>query len=139
MQQKRIAYIFLALVIAQLMHSVEEVWFGLWRVIPPAYFIATLFTDNAGVGFLLANLALCLFGFWCFFARVLPGKSGAKFWMAFWALIELVNGIVHPVLSVVWGIYVPGTATAPLLLLLAAYLLGRLYFPAGFYINRISR
>jgi hypothetical protein len=39
-----------------------------------------------------------------------------------WVTIETVNGIGHPVWSILQGGYTPGVATAPLLLALAIWL-----------------
>jgi len=40
----------------------------------------------------------------------------------FWIGIELINGIGHPVWSLIERRYTPGVATAPFLLVLALYL-----------------
>jgi hypothetical protein len=40
----------------------------------------------------------------------------------FWTAIELINGVGHPLWSVLQGGYTPGVATAPILLVLAVYL-----------------
>jgi hypothetical protein len=39
-----------------------------------------------------------------------------------WVVVEVVNGLGHPLGSLAQGGYTPGVATAPLLLLLAIYL-----------------
>jgi hypothetical protein len=44
----------------------------------------------------------------------------------FWVVIEIVNGIVHPLWSLHEGGYTPGLVTAPILLLLAIYLANQL-------------
>jgi hypothetical protein len=46
--------------------------------------------------------------------------------MWLWAVIEIINGIVHPLWSLWEGGYTPGLATAPLLLVLAVYLASQL-------------
>jgi hypothetical protein len=43
-----------------------------------------------------------------------------------WVATELVNGIGHPAWSLIQGSYTPGVATAPLLLVLALYLVYQL-------------
>lgn len=40
----------------------------------------------------------------------------------FWVLIELINGIGHPLWTIAERSYTPGVATAPFLLFLALYL-----------------
>jgi hypothetical protein len=40
----------------------------------------------------------------------------------FWVVIELINGIGHPLWTLAELRYTPGVATAPILLLLALYL-----------------
>jgi hypothetical protein len=39
--------------------------------------------------------------------------------MWFWIVIETINGVVHPLWSVLQGGYTPGVLTAPVLLVLA--------------------
>ncbi len=39
-----------------------------------------------------------------------------------WVVVEIINGIVHPLWALRVGGYAPGVATAPLLLILALYL-----------------
>jgi hypothetical protein len=43
-----------------------------------------------------------------------------------WIAIELVNGVGHPLWSLVQGGYTPGVVTAPILLVLALVLARRL-------------
>jgi len=121
---------FLALMVAQAAHSIEEYIFRLFDVFAPAHFVSALVSTNLGVGFAVVNAALVLFGLWCYFARVRPGHpSGAVFgW--FWTVLELANGIGHSVLALSRGGYFPGVATAPVLLGVAAYLAFRLSMPS---------
>jgi len=53
---------FLALVVAQAAHSIEEYIFRLFDVFAPARFVSSLVSTNLGVGFAVANAALVLFG-----------------------------------------------------------------------------
>ena len=46
--------------------------------------------------------------------------------MTFWIVIELINGIGHPLWSIVQRRYTPGAVTAPLLLVTTLVLLTRL-------------
>ena len=43
-----------------------------------------------------------------------------------WVIIELINGVVHPLWSLRQRGYTPGVITAPILLVLAIYLLVQL-------------
>lgn len=121
---------FLALIAAQAAHSIEEYVFRLFDVFAPARFVSGLVSSDLGVGFAVANVALVLFGLWCYVARIRTGHpSGAAFaW--FWTVLEVANGTGHSVLALSRGGYFPGVATAPVLLGVAAYLAFRLSTPS---------
>lgn len=116
----------LLLVLAQAAHSVEEYAFRLYDVLAPARFVSGLFGVDRSVGFVVVNAALVLFGLWCWFARVRPGRSSGRGFAWFWALLEIANGCAHLALAVAAGGYFPGLATAPLLLGLGILLALRL-------------
>ena len=122
--------VFLALILAQAAHSIEEYVFRLFDVFAPARFVSGLVSTNLGVGFAVANAALVLFGLWCYVARVRPAHPSAPVFAWFWTVLELTNGIGHSVLALSRGGYFPGVATAPLLFGLAAYLAFRLSLPS---------
>lgn len=113
---------FLALVGAQAAHSVEEYVGRLYDVFPPARYVSGLVSPNREVGFLIVNVALVSFGLWCVFWPVRRHWPAAVALAWFWIVIELVNGIGHPLWSLLQLRYTPGVATAPLLLGLALYL-----------------
>lgn len=113
---------FLALVLAQAAHSIEEYTLRLYDVFPPARFASGLVSDDRATGFVILNTALVSFGLWCYGARVRPGHPSARAWAWLWVLIELGNGIGHPAFALARGGYFPGAATAPVLLTLALYL-----------------
>ena len=117
---------FLALIVAQTAHSIEEYVFGLYQVFAPAQIASGLVHSDPAVGFAILNCALVAFGAWCYFARVRPGRASAPLWMWPWILIELGNGVVHTTVSVVRGSYFPGVATAPVLFVLAVFLAAQL-------------
>ena len=117
---------FLALVVAQAAHSIEEYVFRLYDVFAPARFVSSLVTDNLNVGFAVANAALVAFGLWCYVARVRPGHPSGPAFAWFWTVLELANGVGHSVLAFSRGGYFPGVATAPLLLGVSVYLALRL-------------
>ncbi len=118
--------IFLALILAQAAHSVEEYAFRLYDVLAPARFVRSLFGADREIGFVVFNSALVLFGLWCWQARVRPGHRSARAFAWFWALLEIANGGAHLALAAIAGGYFPGLATAPLLLGLGAPLVLRL-------------
>ncbi|MEN8143771.1 MAG: HXXEE domain-containing protein [Gemmatimonadota bacterium] len=117
---------FLALVIAQALHSTEEYVGRLWEVFPPATFLTGLISDNHEVGFLVANIGFVLFGVWVFIWPVRRGWPSARTFIWVWVAIELVNGIGHPAWTIWQGAYMPGVITAPVLFVLALILLQQL-------------
>jgi len=118
----RTKYAFLALIVTQAIHSAEEYLSHLYEVLPPARFASELVSNDLATGFLILNVLLILFGIWCYIARVRKNHPSAKFWIWPWIIIELGNGIAHPVLAILRGGYFPGVITAPILLLIAIYL-----------------
>lgn len=118
---------FLALILAQAAHSVEEYAFRLYDVFAPARLVSSLVSDDLAVGFVIANAALVLFGLWCYIARIRVGHRSAEGWVWLWLLIEFGNGIGHPVVALMRGAYFPGVVTAPVLLALSAYLAARMW------------
>ena len=114
---------FLVLVIAQATHSVEEYLFRLYEVFPPARFVSGLISTDLRTGFIAFNVAFVTFGFWCYAIPVRKGMPAALLLMWFWVVVEILNGIGHPVISIIERSYIPGTATAPVLLIIALYLL----------------
>jgi hypothetical protein len=65
-------------------------------------------------------------GLWCFFWPVLRRWRSAGGFIGFWIVIELINGIGHPLWSIQQRSYTPGVITAPVLLILALVLLSQL-------------
>ena len=113
---------FLALIIAQAAHSVEEYLFRLYEVFPPARLVSGLIDDNLARGFAIANAVIVLFGFWCYFARVRKGGESGRGLAWFWTSLETINGTNHLVLALARGGYFPGAGTAPILLACSAWL-----------------
>jgi hypothetical protein len=111
-----------ALILAQGAHSIEEYSGHLWESFPPARFVTGLVSSNPERGFVVLNMALFAFGVWCFLWPVRRGWPVAVRLVWFWVVIEVINGIGHPLWSLREGGYTPGLATAPILLLLALYL-----------------
>lgn len=120
---------FLALIIAQAAHSVEECFMHLWEVLAPARMIAGLFTTNLAVGFAGGNVALVLFGVWCYAVPVRRDWPTAPGFVWFWTLLELGNGTGHLLFALNAGGYFPGLITAPFLLALSIYTISQLVRP----------
>ena len=126
---KRDQLAFGLLILTQAAHSIEEYFGRLWESFPPAYFVSGLVSSDREFGFLAANVFLVTFGVWCYLFPVLRRWRSARGIALGWALIELINGVGHPLWSLRQGGYTPGLATAPVLLVLAVVLLGRLRTP----------
>jgi hypothetical protein len=122
---------FLALVLVQACHSIEEYRFRLWEALPPARFVSGLFGLDPAAGFALVNSALVGFGLWCFLVPVRRSWPSGPALMWGWGLIEVVNGTAHLGLAVAAGGYFPGLYTAPLLTAAGAWLLYGLAARAG--------
>lgn len=108
--------LFLALILAQAAHSVEECVFRLYEVFPPARFLSGLISANHAVGFAIANTLLVAFGAWCYVAWVRANRPAGVSWAWFWTCLEAANGATHLLIAASRGEYFPGAATAPLLL-----------------------
>jgi hypothetical protein len=122
MAMTRLQLPFLALVVVQAAHSVEEYVGRLYEVFPPARFLTGLISSDRQNGFVILNVLLVAFGLWCFFWPVRKQWASAAGFIWIWIAIEFVNGIGHPLWSIVNAGYTPGVATAPVLLVLALYL-----------------
>jgi hypothetical protein len=104
---------FLALVIAQAAHSIEEYVFRLYEVFAPARFVSGLISTDLRTGFIVFNLAFVAFGFWCYAVPVRRALPAAIPLMWLFIVVEILNGIGHPAISIMERTYIPGTATAP--------------------------
>ena len=113
---------FLALVVAQTVHSLEEYVGRLYDVFPPAAFVSGLLSADRRLGFIVFNFALIAFGVLCFLGPLRRHWSSEVVMAWLWVGIELVNGIGHLLWSLYQHGYTPGLATAPLLLILALLL-----------------
>ncbi len=114
--------VFLVLVVLQAFHSAEEYFFGLYEVFAPARLVSRVVPGRPDLGFLLVQVAILAFGLWCYLAQVRPGRAAARPLMWLWAVVSIGNGVGHPLMAWLAGGYFPGLATAPLQLLVAAYL-----------------
>ena len=116
-------YLFGLLVTFQAAHSIEEVTFGLYDWLPFFRWMDSVETGGSAFVFVVVNIGIVVFGYWCYFARVRPGHPSSRFLITLWVTIEILNGIGHPTWSALVRSYVPGTATAPLLLITSLLLI----------------
>ena len=117
---------FLLLVAVQALHSAEEFRFALWESLAPARAVSLALSLDPATGVLIANLALVLFGLWCWAVPLRRATRAARPIAWAWAGVEMANGLCHCALAVLAGGYFPGLATAPLLIAAAAWLGRRL-------------
>jgi uncharacterized protein with HXXEE motif len=115
----RFEWTFVALVITQALHSVEEYCFRLYEVFPPARFVSGLISDDREHGFVIFNVGLVAFGVGCYVGPVRRHWASAATVGWVWVCIELVNGVGHPTWSLIARGYTPGVVTALVLLPLA--------------------
>jgi hypothetical protein len=113
------------LILGQAAHSIEEYWPAV-ESFPPGRMLTGLVSPDREFGFLVLNVALVTFGIWCFLWPVLKRWRSATAIATGWAIVELINGVGHPLWTVRQGGYTPGVATAPVLLVLSIVLLAQL-------------
>lgn len=110
---------FLALVVAQAGHSIEEYSTRLYDLLAPARYVSGLVSADRRVGFVILNVSLVAFGLWCYFGPVRRGAPSAVGLAWFWVVLEGLNFLAHTVWAARAGSYRPGIVTAPLLLVVA--------------------
>jgi hypothetical protein len=118
----RVQTAFGALVLAQAAHSTEESIWRLWESFPPARFVSGLVSSDLQRGFVSLNICIVAFGVWCYFFPVRHRWPVATAILWGWIVVETINGIVHPVWSVIQRGYTPGVVTSLMLSPLALYL-----------------
>ena len=118
----RVNLAFGALLLAQTAHSVEEYFGRLWESFPPARFLTGLVSQDREWSFVTLNIVLIAFGLWCLIWPMRRRWTSAVYLAWGWAIVEAINGVVHPLWTLHEGGYTPGVATAALLLASAAYL-----------------
>jgi hypothetical protein len=122
---KKIKIGFLLLVLTQAAHSVEECYGRLWEVYAPAKFITSLVSNDHEKGFVIINIGLFITGMLIWLAVIRNNPSAV---IPVWVLtiLEIINSVGHSVWAVMERDYVPGVATAPILFILALYLVNQL-------------
>ena len=124
--RSRVSTAFGALILAQAAHSIEEYVGRLWETFPPARFLCGLVSNDLERGFLVINVSVVAFGVWCFMWPVRRAWPSAAGFAWTWVVVEVINGIGHPLWSLRVGGYTPGLATAPALLVVALVVAKRL-------------
>lgn len=127
----RFKFAFVALLLAQAAHSVEEYIGRLWESFPPARFLTGFVSQDREWSFVALNILLMTFGLWCLIWPVRRGWPSAVYLGWAWVMVEVINSVVHPLWALREGGYTPGVATAPLLLALAVYL--------GYQLRNVAR
>ena len=110
---------FALLVLAQAAHSTEEYLGRLWEALLPPRIVSLVFSANPARGFLIANVVIVIFGIWCAGWPVRRGWRAARVLMWGWVVVEIANGLLHPLASLVFQRYIAGVVTAPVLLVVA--------------------
>ncbi len=114
--------VFLFLVLAQALHSIEEYVTKLYDVLAPAQFVSSLVSNDLALGFAIVNIAIVTLGLWCWAVPIRSGWPVAPGVAWFWTILELGNGLGHCLLALRQRGYFPGLVTAPLLLIFASWL-----------------
>jgi len=118
----RIRATFLALIILQAIHSVEEFIFRFYERFPPMRFIYQDALYLARPAFVIANAFLILFGLFCFYYWLQPARKGGRTVVWVWIIIESFNVIAHFTWAVLIRAYNPGLVTAILFVPVLIYL-----------------
>ena len=118
---KKVRFTFLLIALVQGLHSIEEAAGKLWEVYPPATYLSGLVSRNLKTGFIIINVSLFAVLMLTWFATFSKTIS-IKGWLWLWAVLEMINGAGHTIWAIIEGGYVPGLATAPVLMILALLL-----------------
>jgi hypothetical protein len=116
---RQIRATFAVLVLAQAAHSTEEYLGRLWEALLPPRVVSLVFSSDPQRGFLIANLLIVALGVWCLAWPVRRDWHIAPALVWGWAVVEIGNGILHPLATLVFQRYIAGVLTAPLLLAVA--------------------
>jgi hypothetical protein len=116
---------FAAIIALQGVHSIEEYAGKLWLTFPPAAFASGLVSSNKATGFIILNILIVSFGVWTALVPVRRGWPSARGLLWIWIFVESMNGIVHPLLSVIQRGYTAGLYTSLLLLPMAIFVARR--------------
>ena len=119
----------LLIALVQGLHSIEETFGKLWDVYPPATFLSGLVSADLKQGFIIINVSLFIVLMLTWLSTFSKNYSvRGLLWL--WVVLETINGAGHCVWAIIERSYVPGLATAPVLLFLALTLARLLMKPA---------
>ncbi len=119
---KNIRITFLLIALVQGIHSVEEYYGELWDVYPPAAFICGLISNDLEKGFVILDISLFVVLMLTWLTTFRKNSSPSPLlWL--WSILEFINGVGHSVWAITERSYVPGLATAPVLLVLSIIML----------------
>jgi Protein of unknown function with HXXEE motif len=113
---KGIRLTFLLIALTQGLHSIEETFGRLWDVYPAATFLSGLVSTNLKTGFIIINVSLFIVLMLTWLGTFRKNYSRGFLWL--WIVLETINGIGHTIWAIIERSYVPGLATAPILLFL---------------------
>lgn len=119
MISKQSKTLFLILIIIHIFHAIEEYFGKVWTYLIPAETLSTLLSKNVQYGYIMINSGLLLLGLWISIFALRNNYPFAKYLVWFWIILELLNGITHPIIAIWQWEYIPGLITAPALFLLA--------------------
>jgi len=124
----RLTRFYLALALAQAVHSMEEMRAQLYQFYDvmaarwPAFPLRNMSADTFAINNMLIIAALL---------ALVPFVQARRGWAlgcaGIVAVIEVLNGLGHPAISLSLGRYMPGTYTAPLLFVLGLLVLRELF------------
>ena len=120
---------FLALIMVQAFHSLEEYAFRLYDVFAPARYLSGLVSHDRSTGFIIINAGILVFGLLCYLGPVRNDGASARILVWLWIVIEIANGIGHAAIAIARWHYFPGAATSPFLLIVAVFLARHSLFP----------
>jgi hypothetical protein len=119
----RISILFLLLVLAHILHAIEEYFGKLWEIYTPAIFICNLISPDPEKGFFIINSVFIFLslGYWGFSIR-----KGSFSFIWVWIVLQTMNVTGHIVWTLYKGIYTPGIITAFIILVLIILLVRQL-------------
>jgi hypothetical protein len=118
----RLRLTFLALIVMQAIHSVEEFIFGFYERFPPMKFVYQDAPNLAKPAFVVFNALLIFTGLFCFYHWVRPARKGAKLVVWVSITIESFNVMAHVVWAILVREYNPGLVSGILFVPIVAYL-----------------
>jgi hypothetical protein len=119
----KIRMAFLALVLLQALHSVEELLYRFYEVFPPMALLYRNAPSFARPAFIVSNLLLAAAGLVCWRRWVWPGGRWTRRVVWVWAGGEALNVIAHCVWAVAARGYNPGLVTGLGFVPVVAYLI----------------